>query len=143
MLQDKLIGIHFPALYVNGIFTPKHTIVPRYTGILSENQRKFNKRLSGVRISIENGFALHSNLFKIFSKKRQLQLFNNGEHLHNLVVVSFLILNIYQTFNHSLSLFDLPPPSIQEYLPLDEILPAMPFVADADLGEVYDYSNIN
>ena len=140
LLQDKLIGIHFTALYVDGIFNPRHTIVPCYNGPLSENQRKFNKRLAGVRVSIKNGFALHSNLFRIFSKKRQLQLFNNGEHLHNLVVVSFLILNIYQTFNHSLSMFDLPLPSIQEYLPLDEVLPPMPFVANANLGKVYDYT---
>ena len=99
--------------------------------------------VGGVWVSIKNGFALHSNLFKIFSKKQQLQLFNNGKHLHNLVVVLFLILNIYQTFNHSLSMFDLPLPSIQEYLPLDENLPPMPFVTNANLGEVYNYWNVN
>ena len=132
--------MHFTALYVDGIFAPRHTIVPRFTGQLTDVQRKFNVRLSGVRCSIENAFALHSNLFHIFDKKKQLKLFNNGEHLHNLVLVSFLIQNVYQTFNHSLDLFDLAPPTIDEYLPLDEDIPPAPFVGDAVLGEVYDFS---
>ena len=140
ILHNKMIGINFPALYVDGIFNPRHTIVPRFKGRLSANKEKFNKRLSGVRVSIEHAFGLHKSLFGLFTKKRQLQLFNNREHLHNLVVVSFLVQNLYQIFNHSLSYFDLAPPTLDEYLPLDEVIPPAPFVSDADLGQVYDFS---
>ena len=69
LLQDKPIGMHFSALYVDGIFTSNHTIVPKITGQLTNDQSKFNGHLARVCCSIEKAIDLHSNLFDIFDKK--------------------------------------------------------------------------
>ena len=58
---------------------------------------------------------------------------------HQVLMVSFLMGNIYQCFNHSLAMFDIDPPSIEEYLPLDEDIPMAPVIEMDDLGEVYNF----
>ena len=68
---------------------------------------------------------------------------NHGKHVHNLFVVLFLIADCYQCFNHSLSMFDLALLSLEEYLPLDENLQPASFVADSELGTVFDFHAVN
>lgn len=139
LLINHMIGPHFPALYVDGIYPVKNTIIPRFKGILSEAKEMFNKRMAGVRVSVEHAFGLHGSLFDLVHRKKLLKVFHGGNHVHNLFLVSFLIQNCYQCFNHSLNMFDLPPPSIEEYLPLFENLDPAPFVPDHDIGTVYQF----
>lgn len=140
LLVNQLIDGHFPSLYVDAIFNVKNTIIPRFKGgHLTQAQDMFNKRMAGVRVCVEHAFGLHSNLFGVLHQKRLLKIFNNGKHIHNLFMVTFLIQNCYQTFNHSLSMFDLHPPSIEVYLPVDEVLTPAPFISDNDLGTVFNF----
>ena len=51
--------------------------------------------------------------------------------------------NCYICFNESSNNFVVRPPSIEEYLNLDEELVAALEVSDEDLGEVYQYYRRN
>ena len=56
----------FPALYGDGIFPQLATIVARYA-TPNGNKGRIHVRLSSVRQSIEHIFALHKNVFQLFS----------------------------------------------------------------------------
>jgi DDE superfamily endonuclease len=134
--------VYFPALYADGIFTLSETIIPRYTGRdLTDFNQQLNTRMSAVRISIEHCLGIHRNLFKLFSTPELLSLFMNGEHVHNLTVVSFFVLNCYFCLNQSASAtFGVQAPTLDQYIPLSENLAPAPFVEDWELGEIYDYN---
>ena len=71
LLQGQLIGNLYPALYVDGIFNVRNTVVPRFKGAqLTAHMNLFNKRMSGVRVSIEHDFGAHASLFSIFKMIR-------------------------------------------------------------------------
>jgi DDE superfamily endonuclease len=135
-------GILLPALYADGIFTLSETIIPRFTGQnLTDFHRRLNTRMSGSRISIEHCLGFHNNLFKLFRTPELLSLFMNGEHVHNLVLVSFFVLNCYFCLNQSASaMFSVQAPTLDQYIPLSEILVPAPFVEDWELGETYVYN---
>jgi hypothetical protein len=139
-LHLDLAGVILPALYADGIFAVLPTIVPRYTGALTENERAWNKHMASVRVSIEHILGLHHNLYQLFHMPMRLRLFSNGGHVREMLMVSFLILNCYTCLNHSRSgFFGLVPPTLEEYLPIDEDLMEAPVVTDEDLGVVFDY----
>ena len=68
-----------------------------------------------------------------------LSRFWDGQLVHRVFLVLFLISNCYQCFNHSLSMFNLEPPTIEAYLPLDEVIPRAPYIHQNNLGEVYNF----
>ena len=66
-------------------------------------------------------------------------MFKRGVQVRRLAIVSFFIQNCYYAINGSRSrVFGQIPPTLEDYIPLDEILVPPPAVV---LGEVFDYSN--
>ena len=68
----------------------------------------------------------------------RFKLLVRGYEVYQLTLVSFLILNCFTCFNET-SHFPVRPPTLQEYLPLSEVMPLAPEVNDAMLGDVYRY----
>jgi len=130
--------LFLPALYADGIFTVLSTILPRYRNP-TLIQRRINQRMSGMRQILEHCFADHRAMFGLFSNPSRLRLFFTGVYVRKLLLTSFLILNCrYCLTGVRSSVFNLPPLSLEEYLPLDEALDPAP---ELDLGGVdtYDY----
>ena len=128
----------FPTLYGDGISPQICSIIARYS-LANENGTKVNKRLSSVRQSIEHIFALHHNVFGLFFIPKRFKPLVHGLECRKIVLNSFLLLNRYVCFNESSNNFNIRTPTIEEYLPLDEIMKPAPIMTDEDLGEVYDY----
>jgi hypothetical protein len=145
LLHGVLLPPHYqmhPALYGDGIYQVLLCIISRFTGTLSPAEQAMNIRMAGVRISIEHLFGLHHNLFALFSHPDLLRLYHRGPEIRNLTLMSFFILNCYNCLNHTSSaMFGLDPPSLEEYIPLDENIPPAPVISDEQLGTVYDFGN--
>ena len=95
--------------------------------------------MSGCCMAIEHAFGLLSNIFPIVKSKKRISLFCCGHFAHKLFTVAFLLGNCYQSFNNSLSMFDIDAPTIAEYLPLNEEIPGAPIVHDHILGQLYGF----
>ena len=130
-----LAGGILPALYGDAIFQPANysTIVAKHPLVGNREQRRYIKRLnfrmSGVRQSIEHMYGALFNLFHLLKMPRQFRLFHDAETAYRTGVVCFFLLNCYTCFNGSAcnSMFEMFPPTIEEYLPLDEqLLPCLP-----------------
>jgi hypothetical protein len=128
-----------PALYGDGIFPQLATIVARYRTNNSDLHR-INRRMASVRESIEHLFALHTETFDLFNNSHRLQLLLGGVQVSRLVLNSFFLLNCYTCMNESPNDFTLRPPTLEEYIPIDEILRPAPVITDAVLGGVYNYN---
>ena len=88
---------------------------------------------------IEHIFAFHYNLFKLFRQPEQFRLVCYGVEAYKLFFNSYLLWNCYQTIYHLPNYFLLEPPSLEEYLPIDEMINTAPIISDDELGEVYNY----
>lgn len=132
-----LIGGLFPCLYCDGIFALLVTILPRFVNPTPE-QYILNMRLASLRQSIEHVFGDHWTRFKLFQvPQHYLRLVGRGEKVRRMSLVSFFILNCYYCMNgHRSRYFGRIPPTLNEYIPLDEILVPPPAV---NLGDVWDY----
>jgi hypothetical protein len=122
----EMDGGVLPALYGDAIFAnvPHTTIVVRFNivGDAAEQEflRRLNYRMSGVRQGVEHMYGALFNL----KTTRHIKLFRYGETAYRLGVISFFILNCYTCLNGSTcnSMFDTTPPTLEEYLPVDEEL---------------------
>ena len=97
--------------------------------------------MSGARQSIEHMYGALFNLFHLLKTPRQIKLFNDGQTAYRLGVICFFILNCYTCLNGSAcnAMFDTTPPSLEQYLPLDEELQV--YVPNDAL--LYDYYILN
>ena len=127
-----------PALYGDGIFPQLATIIARYN-TPNENETRINRILASARESIEHLFALHANIFTLFQLPQRFKLLVNGEDSYKMIFNSFLLLNCYTCFNESPNNFNVRPPSIEVYLPLNEPIKPAPVISDNALGDVYRY----
>lgn len=128
----------FPGVYSDGIFPQLATIVAHYAQG-DVNESRVNRCLAGACQSIEHLFCIHHNKFLLFNIPDQFKLLVHGIESVTMMQNSFFLLNCYNTFNESPKNFDLRPPTIEEYLPLDEELKHAPQVTDDLLGDVYVY----
>ena len=141
--QYVMPGGLLPALYGDSVFLGHNysTIISRYdpVGTLEQQRmlRRLNFRMSGIRQSIEHMYGQLFNLFHLLKTPRQFKLYNNGELAYRTGVVCFFLLNCYTCFNGSAcnSMFNTFPPTIQEYLPMEEDL--LPYVDDNN--NIYDF----
>jgi hypothetical protein len=141
-LVDRLAGIFidglFPCLYCDGIFAVLSAILPRFTNPTPE-LNQLNLRLASLRQCIEHVFADHRIRFKIFSAPHSLHLFNRGVNVRRQCLVSFFILNCFYCIDGTrCRYFGHVPPTLEDYLPLEEVLCPPPAV---DLGNVWDYGS--
>ena len=127
-----------PCLFADAIFRLLGTILPRNLRP-SPDQQLLMQVLSSLRQSIEHVLGDVRNRFRLFSIPRFLSLMNRGPQTRRLCLVTFLIHNCYNCINGSrCEYFGFIPPSLEEYLPLDEIMDPPPAV---DLGHVWHYGN--
>jgi hypothetical protein len=132
-----------PVLYGDAIFQNVNhmTIIARYNivGTVEEMEfiRRLNFRMSGIRQSIEHMYGSLFNLFRLLKMPRQIKLYNDGQLSYRLGIICFFILNCYTCLNGSAcnSMFNTTPPSLQEYIPLEEEL--QHYVPNND--NVYDF----
>lgn len=137
LLEGRFIGGLLPAIYCDGIFRLLATIVPRFVGNITQEQRLLNIRMASVRQIIEHVFADHHTWFRLFWVPHYLRLMIQGPQIRRTSLNSFFIQNCFYCLNGSRSrYFGQLPPTLQEYLPLDEVLLPPPAV---DLGDVWNF----
>ena len=121
---------------VGGIFPETNTVCPRHVRP-NEDQGLQNLLFAPQRQCIEHVFCDHRTRFKWFGMPHQIRLFNSGVQVRRECLISFLILNCYYCLDGTrLGYFRHIPPTLQEYLPLEEDLEPPPAV---ELGDTYDY----
>ena len=140
------IGGLFPALYGDGIFAVLATILPRFRNPTPE-LHLLNVRLASLRECIEHLFADHHVRFQLFDVPHRLRLFGaphtpevtrSGVKIRRMCLVSFFILNCYYCIRGTrCEYFGQIPPTLEEYIPLGEVLLPPPAV---DLGDVWEYN---
>ena len=89
-----------------------------------------NRLLSSARQSIEHMFAIHHNTFSLFRIPERFKLLVYGVENTSMILNSFFLMNCYNTFNESSNNFNCRPPTIEEYIPLDEVLKPAPLIND-------------
>ncbi len=137
LLHGIFIGGLFPALYCDGIFAVLATILPRFRNPTND-LHILNMRLASLRECIEHVLGDHRNRFGIFRFHNRLHLFDRGVHVRKMCMVSFFILNCYYCLDGTrCRFFGHIPPTLEEYLPLDEELIPPPPV---DLGLIYEFN---
>jgi hypothetical protein len=117
-----------PALYGDSIFMHLNyaTILAKYDLVGNAETDflicKLNRRMLGIRQSIELMYGQLFNLFHLLQTKWQIKILRDATLAYRLGVISFFILNCYTCLNGSPcnSMFDSFAPTIQEYIPLDE-----------------------
>lgn len=127
-----------PAVYGDGIFPQLSTIVARFSSPLYV-QNMINLRMSSVRQSIEHLFAYHKNTFNLFTNPDRFRLLLSGDECSKIMFNSFFLLNCFTCLNETPNSFNIRPPSLEEYIPLNETIKPPPNVDDALLGDVYNY----
>jgi hypothetical protein len=139
-LRGIFVGGLFPCLYCDGIFATLSTILPRFNNPSPELQL-LNMRLASLRQCIEHVFADHRIRFKLFGVPHYLHLFNQGVKVRRMSLVSFFILNCFYCIGGMrCRYFGHVPPTLEDYLPIDELLSPPPAV---NLGNVWDYGHVN
>lgn len=125
-----------PCLYCDGIFATLTTILPQFNNP-SPELHLLKMRLASLRQSIEHVFADHQNRFRIFGVPYYLHLFNQGVKVRRMSLVSFFILNCFYCIGGTrCHYFGHVPPTLKDYLPINELLHPPPAV---NLGNVWDY----
>lgn len=140
LLQNHMVpvlgGLLFPCVYVDAIYTILACICPRIRRP-TEEEMFLNQRLAGKRQCIEHVFGDHKTRFKIFQAVGRIRLFENGEFVKKMILMSFFALNCYYCINETrCAFFDARAPTLEEYIPLEEVLEAPPTVV---LGDIWDY----
>ena len=138
LLEGFMIDDLLPALYCDGIFATLATILPRFTNPTPE-LHLLNMRMASLRQCIEHVFGDHRIRFKLFGVPHYLRLFDNGVKVRRMSLVSFFLLNCFYCFDGPrCTYFGQVAPTIEDYLPLDEVLSPPPAV---NLGTVWDYGS--
>ena len=116
----------YPCLFGDGIFATLATIIGPYRTPNWE-QSIVNTRMSSLREDIEHKFSQIFGLYQILRPSWMHNLFFNGEYLRKLFFTCLFMSNCYTCFNESRNqYFGLRAPTIQQYLPLDEVLTPAP-----------------
>ena len=134
LLRGHTVNNQLPCLFYDGIFAVLATIVPKFPNE-SEALQLLNMKLSGLREGTEHIFADHKGMFQLLDRPRYLSLFIRGVHIRRLFTMSFFIQNCYICINGGrCRYFGYVPPSLEEYIPLDEVIAPPPPV---NLGDVW------
>ena len=129
----------FPTVFGDVIFVLSPVITNR---ILNSDLRQeiMDKRMNSIRQSVELMYGLFFGIFHLFKEPQKFHLFNQGELLFRTGMVGFFLLNCYTCLRGNVvtSFFETQPPSIEEYLPLDEdIPPYVPYTFNEDYHYIH------
>ena len=99
-------------------------------GDLDAHSSALYRRYNSMRTSVKHVYCRLKTLFPRFATGKRLRIMNNGGPLIRMTVAAFLFLNCHTCINGSAATlsFDCFPPTLEEYLPLDEDLPPPPHV---------------
>ena len=112
-----------PAMYGDGIFSPRPCLVSRYLDPDSREER-VNIRFAPLRVYIEHTFRDFHGFFRYFRDNFRMKLLFDGLMVCKIIIVAFFVLNCYYCcYNTSSRNFGLSSPTLEQYLPLDEVLP--------------------
>jgi hypothetical protein len=116
----------YPCLYGDRIFATLATIIGPYQNP-NHPQEVINRRFSSLREDVEHKFCQVFNLYQVLRASWRFNLFFSGEFVCKLFFVCLFVSNCYTCFNESRNRrFGLRAPTIQQYLPLDEVLDPAP-----------------
>ena len=147
-LNDYLVSIlqpvyhegpipQYPTLYGDSIFTPLATIIRPYLNPNHE-QQVINVRFSSLRESVEHKFADVFGIYRVLRMSWRHNLFYDGDTIRKLFFTILFVSNCHTCFNEGRNLrYNLRAPTIQNYLPLNEVLVEAP---QAVLGETILYA---
>ena len=110
----------------------------------TEADKLLNSRMNSCRTSIEMMFGEIFNYFKILDVKRKIKIYKNGRYNRKLILMVFFLHNCYTCLNGNTvsSMFELEPPSIEDYLHLNENhMLQNDEDDDVPLGYTYDYGS--
>ena len=120
----------YPALFGDSIFTPLATITRPYQNP-NHAQKIVNTRFASLRECIEHKFAQVFGTYQVLRASWRHQLFFNGEFVRKLFFVCLLVSNCHCCFNESRNRrFNVRAPTLQQYLPLNEVLVGAPDVVN-------------
>ena len=111
------------AAYGDAIYNERSCIVGRAKKTVEDPWRKIiDKQLGRKRASIENSFADFNNYAQLLSHRKKHKILKQGEKAMMTTMVAFFLFNCKSCFqgNSTSSRFNVKPPSLQEYLPLDK-----------------------
>jgi hypothetical protein len=96
--------------------------------------------MAGLRQCIELILGRFKNTFKLFGSRSRdnFRLFRQREKVLKTVSVGFFLLNCHTCLNGSCTeeMFQATSPSLQEFLPLNEVLVPAPIIGD--IGPTYE-----
>ena len=119
----------YPALYGDGIFATLATIMRPYPAPNHE-QKIVNTRFASIREDIEHKFSQLFGLFQILRTQSRLNLFHSATEVRMLFFSCLFTLNCYTCLNESRNrYFNVRAPTLENYLPLDEVLETAPTVS--------------
>ena len=95
--------------------------------------------MAKVRQSIEHIFSQYRLMHFLFTIPQRFRLLVHGEQVYKMTLISFFITNCVLCMNETTNNFDCRPPTLEEYIPLSEVMKSAPTIEDAMLGEVYRY----
>ena len=136
LLGSIRVGGLFPCLYGDSIFAVLPGLVPRQRAPSTMSGQLVNMRLSTLRQICEFINGDHKNHFRLWEMPRYLRLYKKGRSVRRLATTSFFLLNCYYCLHGTRSrYFGQIAPTLDEYLPLDEVIEPPPAVV---LGAVWD-----
>ena len=105
-----------PCLYGDDIYEISSVII-KMTGF-----DLFQRLMKYIRMDIEHMFGAVAGYFKRLSTSHTWHLLSMGEHVHDHLFSIFFMANVYSCIreNKTSKKFNLPTPSIAEYLDVDE-----------------------
>ena len=117
------------ALFCDGIFHNHECLFNKPHICHDEYEEMLFIHMNSMQVLIENMYARFKTLFPIFSMGKRNSIDRDG-NIVRMIVSSFFLLNCHTCFNgtNSTIIFDIAPPTIDEYLPDGEVLEPAPVV---------------
>ena len=119
----------FPNLLANANFVPSPVIANQIINS-KYTQEIIDRRMNSIHQAIQLTYGLFFGIFHLFKEPQKCPLSDDSEFPYRTGVVGFFLLNCYTCLRENVvsAFFNTKPPSIEEYLPLDEeIPPHVPF----------------
>ena len=139
LLRGVHVGGLLPCLSGDSIFAVLAFIVPSFRSPSNPVDKIINIRLNMLRVVCKHINVDHINLFSLCWLPRYLWLHKKGRQVWRLPPNSFFLQNCYYCIRGThCRYFGKIAPTLEHYIPTDEVLVPPPAV---DLGTVYQFLN--
>lgn len=116
-LEQKFNGIASPPyVYGDSAYPLRKFLITPFRGVHSRPERKVNRLMSSLRVSVEWGFSKIIQLFPFVDFKKNLKLYKQG--VSKYFKVATILTNCHTCLYGSQvsDYFDCEPPMLEEYL---------------------------